>query len=283
MAGEIRDPTAPPTRPSPGPTPGASADGGRKPGSFAPIALGIALTILLVVAVQRLRRDDDGSNGNGETAAAGSRTADPASGFGRKLANWGPVPDRELTDRFRRPFRFDSRREKVLVVSFFFTSCPTVCVGLTRSVRNLVAQMRGRDEVEFVSITVDPEADTPDQLATFVRTQGGETPRWHWLTGTRELITATTFAFYAPFGDKDDAGDIVHSTKLYVVDRAGRIRSMINTQDDAQWFERCLHDIGLLLDETATSDAGPAPERTAPEPGAAPAAAPTDPPAGSSR
>jgi len=275
MAGAERDTTASASGAPPGAPPAASAAAGKKPGSFAPLALGIALTILLVVAVKRLQRD------GGETAG-GSGPADRSAGFGRKLANWGPVPDLELTDRLGRPFRFDSHRDKVLVVNFFFTSCPTICVGLTRNVRTLVAQLRGRDEVEFVSITVDPEADTPDQLTTFARTQGGETPRWHWLTGTRELITATTYAFYAPFGDKDDAGDIVHSTKLYVVDRAGRIRSMINTQDDAKWFERCLNDVGLLLAETAATDAGPAPERSAPPSPIEPAAAPADPAAGGS-
>jgi protein SCO1/2 len=243
-------------------TPGAAPEA-RRPGSFAPIALGIALMILLAVAVQRLRRGDALADGPGRE---GERSDVDASGtvFGRKLANWGPVPDLELTDRLGRPFRFDQLRDKVLVTNFFFSSCPSVCVGLTRQVRTLVAQLRGRAEVEFVSITVDPDADTPDQLTQFARAQGGESPRWHWLTGSRELITATTFAFYAPFGDKDDAGDIVHSTKLYLVDRAGRIRSMINTQDDAKWFERCLHEVGVLLEETAATDAGAPPERTAP-------------------
>lgn len=241
-------PTVPPSAPPSSPP--------SRPGSFAPIALGIALMILLAVVVQRLQR-----SGAPEDDASATTAGAASSRFGAKLAHWGPTPGLELIDRQSRPFRFAQLANKVVVVNFFFTSCPSTCVALTRKVRSLVAQQSGNADVEFVSITVDPDADTPDQLTTFARAQGGESPRWHWLTGTREQITQATYAFFAPFGEKDKVGDIVHSTKLYVVDRAGRIRSMINTEDDPSWFERCRHDVGVLLGETATTDAGPAPER----------------------
>ncbi|MSR47604.1 MAG: SCO family protein [Planctomycetes bacterium] len=237
------DSSSPPLQsPPPGSTQPAAPTAVR-PGSFAPIALGIALIVLLVIVVQRLRQ-----SAVDQDDAAGDR-------FGSKLAVWGPVPDLALTDRFTKPFTRANLADRVFVVNFFFTGCPGPCVDLTRCVRTLAGNLRGVEDVSFASITVDPDADTHDQLTSFARANAGEQPNWHWLTGTREEITKTCLGFFAPFGEKDKAGDIVHSTKLYVVDRQGQIRSRINTQEDPDWLERAVHDIRLLLGSEAAATA----------------------------
>ena len=193
----------------------------RKPGSFAPIALGIALMVLLAVVVHRLRKP------GGDDANGGVHVVE-----GRTLAVFGPVPEVALTDRFTRPFRFETLKGRVTVVNFFFTTCPGPCIPLTRNVRLLVSTFRAEPNVGFASVSVDPAADTPDQLTTFARAQGGEFPRWDWLTGTREEIVKTCRGFFAPFGEKNKEGEILHSTKLFVVDQEGRLRSAIDTQND---------------------------------------------------
>ncbi len=228
----------------PAPPSKSTAAAPARPGSFAPIALGIALMLLIAVVIQRMQR-------GGEPVGSG---AQDVTAKGAKLAVWGPMPTLELVDSSGRPFALAGQKGRVTVVNFFFTGCPGPCVDLTQKVRTLMSSFRAQPDVDFVSISVDPEADTPDQLTTFARVQGGEFPRWHWLTGTKEQITAVCLGFFAPFGDKDDAGDIVHSTKLYVVDREGRIRSMVNTQIDPDWLGSAAHAIRLLI----AGDAGAA-------------------------
>ena len=227
-----------------------------KPGSFAPIALGLALTMLVAVAIQRLRSGADDPSADPTAGAAA------AIGKGEKLAVWGPMPEIELIDAKNRPYPLAQQRGRVTVVNFFFTGCPGPCVDLTQKVRTLLASFRAEPDVDFLSISVDPEADTPDQLATFARVQGGEFLRWHWLTGTKQQVTDVCLGFFAPFGEKDAAGDIVHSTKLYVVDRQGRIRSMVNTTLDPDWLASAAHAIRLLLAGDAGADEAELPSKS---------------------
>jgi len=224
--------------------PPADATPPRKPGALAPVVIGFALMVLLVVVIQRRR--------------AGAWDEDPAldaehaklEGFGTKLADWGPLPEFALIDRRSRPFGRESMGGSVCVVNFFFTSCPGPCLDLTRKMRGVMQLFRGDPQVQLVSISVDPESDTPEQLDSYVRVQGGDFANWHWLTGSKEEVKKACAGFLAPFGAKDAAGDITHSTRIYVVDANGRIRSMIDSQIDAQWLERVAHDVRLLKEQT---------------------------------
>lgn len=231
---------------------GAPPPAPHRPGSFAPIALGLAITLLIAVVIQRARRDDGGDAGDAQASAP----------RGDVLAVWGPVPDAGLRDRFGRRFGFDQLAGRIAVVNFFFTTCPGPCIPLTRKVRTLAERFRGEERVEFVSVSVDALADTDDQLTAFARSQGGEMARWHWLGGSEEAIAATCAAFLAAYdGRKDESGDMRHSTRLHVVDPQGRIRAIHDTASDEGWLEATTHSIRLLLagDALPPAEAGERP------------------------
>jgi protein SCO1/2 len=220
----------------------------RKPGALAPVVIGLALMVLLAVVIQRMHRD-----------APAESAADPANakaeGFGNVLADWGEVPEFALVDRESRPFGRDRMTGHVCVVNFFFTSCPGPCLNLTRKMRSVMSLFRGDPRVQLVSISVDPDSDTPEQLSLYARVQGCEVSTWHFLTGAKEEVKKACAGFLAPFAAKDEAGDIVHSTKIYVVDAKGRMRSIIDSQLDPQWLERAAHDVRLLLEPAAGAGA----------------------------
>ena len=100
-----------------------------------------------------------------------------------------PFPDLILVNQDGESLRLhsDLLEGKVLVVNSFFTSCPTVCPKVTRrlkSVQNWLGSRLGRD-VFMVSISVDPETDTPERLKAYAerfRAREG----WQFVTGTTQ-------------------------------------------------------------------------------------------------
>ena len=77
-----------------------------------------------------------------------------------------------------------------MVVNFIFTRCTEACPLLTRrmnAVRRALGDRFGRD-VRFVSISVDPEFDTPQELRRFSATQEAAFSGWTWLTGKKEDV-----------------------------------------------------------------------------------------------
>jgi protein SCO1 len=93
---------------------------------------------------------------------------------------------------------------KPVVLNFIFTTCTTICPVMSQ----IFAQLQGklgdeRDKVHLVSISIDPEQDTPARLTEYAkRFQAG--PQWRFYTGTAEASLAAQRAFLAFRGDKMD-------------------------------------------------------------------------------
>src|SRR5580704_2933789 len=90
---------------------------------------------------------------------------------GGPLADIGPAPEVELIDSRGRPFQLSELRGKAVIVSFVYTTCNGTCplttAGLDRVRRSLKGRGLWGKRVEFVSITLDPERDTPGVLARY--------------------------------------------------------------------------------------------------------------------
>ncbi len=122
---------------------------------------------------------------------------------------------------------------KVWVVGFIFTRCATICPRVTQAMADLRTQIDSPD-VRFLAISVDPEHDTPAVLSDYARDFGvGDDPRWHFLTGPKapiyELIEQ---GFRLAVDEAPDptipvAQKFVHSDRLAMVDRHGRVRHYV--------------------------------------------------------
>lgn len=99
--------------------------------------------------------------------------------------------DLPLLTQDGKPVRFysDMLRGKVVLISFIYTSCTEVCPILMPNlarIQELLGDRSGRD-VSLISISVDPEADTPEELKEYGRKYGAR-PGWTFLTGKKENV-----------------------------------------------------------------------------------------------
>ncbi len=89
-----------------------------------------------------------------------------------------------------------------VVMNFIFTTCTTICPLMSQTFARLEKKLgEDRDKVHLVSITIDPEEDTPARLTEYARKlQAGR--EWQYYTGTVQAIRATEMAFGLNIGNK---------------------------------------------------------------------------------
>lgn len=142
---------------------------------------------------------------------------------------------------------FDSKilDGRVWVVDFFFTTCSDVCPMMMKRMADLSRTFELVKGVHFVSITVNPENDTPEILNQYSSKLQTNNKNWHFLTGSREDISAIMRDHFK-LGDKQEP--VFHSTFFALVDRNGYIRGYYDGMDK-QKVEKLFKDIALLLKE----------------------------------
>jgi protein SCO1/2 len=142
----------------------------------------------------------------------------------------GTAPAFHMVDQGGRPFGSDELKGQVYVASFFFTRCTSICPKLMYQVRTLQDRLKSEHQegIHLVSISVDPENDTPANLASYAENVGADPARWTLLTGEKErLFDILEKGFKVPLGEPmttPTAIDIAHTGKLVLVDKEGRIR-----------------------------------------------------------
>ena len=153
----------------------------------------------------------------------------------------GTVPDFRLVDQSGAPFAPERLAGRVWIADFVFTRCPDVCPRMTE--RLVKVQRTLGERVNLVSVSVDPEYDTPERLAAFARANGAESPRWHFLTGdSRHVQQAVLRGFNVAFSrGSEDIATLTHGVHVVLVDGRGRIRGYYDS-NDGDALERLVAD-----------------------------------------
>jgi protein SCO1 len=151
-----------------------------------------------------------------------------------------------LPDASGKPRSLADFKGKVIVVSFGFTQCPDVCPTTLAEIAE-VKQKLGPDgaKVQAVLVTIDPERDTPEVLAAYVKNFGSD---FVALRGSLEQTQAAAKQFKVFFakapGKTEGAYTMDHTAGSFVFDPQGRIRLFIRQGGGA---EAMASDIKLLL------------------------------------
>jgi len=160
-------------------------------------------------------------------AAAGERAALPA--LDRVYVNPEPAPiaDFTLTDQSGKPRKFSSLRGEPLLVFFGFTHCANVCPTTLGRLKMLHEARGGQIKAtRIVFISVDGDRDTPERLKAYLAPLSRD---FIGLTGDPKATAAIAAQFAAAFfkepAAKDGSYNVMHSTQVFVVDKAGRLRA----------------------------------------------------------
>jgi len=139
---------------------------------------------------------------------------------------------------------------KVWVTNFIFTRCQGPCPVITGRMAELQEQLRkaNASDVHLLTITVDPDYDTPEVLARYAEQVGADPEVWSFATGPKAHVEEVVKkGFLQPIVEAPD-GEIIHTSRFVVTDRNGMMRSFPDG-NDASSVQRVLLDIRDLLRE----------------------------------
>ena len=137
------------------------------------------------------------------------------------------VPDAALIDESGNTSPLSALRGHRVALTFIYTRCPVpdFCPLMDRQFADVQREAMKTPElrdVRLVSVTFDPEFDTPAVLARHAKALGADPRVWHFLTGERAQVM--TFAKrFGVIAEPGDAGALVHNLRTAVIDPQGRV------------------------------------------------------------
>lgn len=142
------------------------------------------------------------------------------------LVKIGPAPKFELVNQDNVKISNETYKDKVYVLEFFFTTCPTICPKMNLSMLQIEKNFFGNPNFGIVSITIDPEHDTAKVLKEHRELLGVKSSNWNFLTGDKNYIFDLSnkgFNLYAGENNKAKGG-FEHSGLFALIDKNGNIR-----------------------------------------------------------
>jgi protein SCO1/2 len=143
----------------------------------------------------------------------------------QRLSKIGPAPEFTLTNQDGKRIALKDLRGKVLAITFIFASCADTCPLLTATMAGLQDKLGAAfgPRVYFVSITVDPERDTPEVLKRYAEAHRANPAGWAFLTGTPAEIREVAKR-YGVYHRRTQRGDVDHTFLTSIVDQSGTLR-----------------------------------------------------------
>ncbi|HLO80843.1 MAG TPA: SCO family protein [Chitinophagaceae bacterium] len=162
---------------------------------------------------------------------------------------WHSVKPVQLVNQFGKQVTLNDPelKDKILIVDFFFTSCPSICPSLTRNMKKMQDAFNKTDTVlRFISITVDPARDSAEKLKSYGDKYNINHDTWWMLTGDKQVIYDLAMKeFKANIADTDVDTNFIHTDKFFLLDKGRVVRGWYSGLDSAH-LDRLMNDVVLL-------------------------------------
>ncbi|HET7586459.1 MAG TPA: SCO family protein [Gammaproteobacteria bacterium] len=160
----------------------------------------------------------------------------------------GVMPDLKftLTDENGKTVHADAWRGKVKLMYFGYAHCPDICPLTLATVGRAISQLGDQsDAVRVLFVSVDPKRDPPPVLKEYTQAFG---PEFVGLTGTQDQLKALSKRYRVSYsyGEPDANGEyaVNHSSAVFVFDKNGDVRLLMNREDGA---DAMAHDLRQLV------------------------------------
>jgi protein SCO1/2 len=155
----------------------------------------------------------------------------------------GPAPDFTLTDQTGAPYGLQDLAGRTALVDFIYTNCTDACPILTSTMRQAQQQLEqsklAGSRVMLLSLSVDPDHDTPEVMNSYAQQYGVDADSWRMLTGDWDQVYDVLTAFKvstrlprpAPNSPAPGGTELSHSTRIVLIDGQQQIRAYLDGSD----------------------------------------------------
>ena len=138
---------------------------------------------------------------------------------------------------------------KIYVVDFFFTSCPSICPIMTNNMLLIQEEFIQNNNIMLLSMSVTPEIDNVEVLKKYAIEKGVIDSKWNITTGSKKHIYELARKSYFAVLDQGDGGlqDFIHTPNFILVDTKKQIRGIYDGTVEKE-ISRLIQDINILVD-----------------------------------
>ncbi len=221
------------------------------------IGLAVIVLIFSILFIPKIiqRIQEDATIGSNRSVKPGHQDLD----FIRIQGEAKKVPDFLYLNQDSLYISNEDYANKVYLVEFFFTSCPTICPIMNKNMKRIYDVYGNREDFGIASFTIDPEHDTPTVLKSYAELFVDKNPSWHFLTTThKEEVYELANKGFNIFAEVNPsvAGGFEHQGYFALVDRKGFIRSRKDDYGNPKVYylgldqeEVEVQDVDLLIED----------------------------------
>lgn len=177
--------------------------------------------------------------------------------FGKKIPDtiYHVIRDFKSVNQQADPVKFPADSNQITVFNFFYTRCPSSCTAMNREMEKVARQYANNRLMRFISISVDPEYDTPEVLSEYSKQFTSVNKKWDFINADKDLVfsIAKDDFLVDAITDTTRKLHIIHSPMLILVDPQKRIRGYYDSSRGNEQTALLIDEIKVLITEELRS------------------------------
>ncbi|MBK7319082.1 MAG: SCO family protein [Anaerolineales bacterium] len=167
-------------------------------------------------------------------------------------------PAFSLVDQDSARLTSEDLRGQFVLYTFAYTNCPEACTAINDTMKEVQSRLSEVEldgiSVSFVTISMDPQRDTPEALNAYAQSINANTEQWKFATTTNETLLKTIIGSgFETYYEKKEDGSFAFDPSFVLVDGWGIVRAEYRYATEVSNADRILRHLGVLAEEVRNS------------------------------